>query len=483
MPQILLVEDDQSVQTLLMQTLRAEGWTVNAVTTGEAALRELTTHPLDLLLTDLQLPDFDGVALLEKALAQVPSLSAIVMTGYGTVERAVEAMRAGAVDFIRKPFDMSALVAAVRRVLDSRRKAAHTEAPAAASRAAADEPGLVGVSAAMRTVLEFVRKVADSDSTVLITGESGTGKEVLARALHAHSRRARGPWVPVNCGAIPEALLESELFGHERGAFTGAQQARAGRFEMAHGGTLFLDEIGEMPLALQVKLLRALQERSFERVGGTRAIKVDVRIVAATNADLEAAVKAGRFRKDLYYRLQVIPVEVPPLRQRRDDIPVLIQHFIQQLNARKAAAVAGIDAPAMARLCQHDWPGNVRELENLIERLVVLKRDGTIAMEDLPERLQAARLAEPSAAALPTTLTQQGIDLMSALEQYENQLIIEALNQAGGVTSKAARLLRLNRTTLVEKLKRKKLDARGVAASVDATSVAPPPLDDEPSIV
>lgn len=481
-PQVLIVEDDQAIRSLLASAFKAEGWQVSAVGSGEEALRQLQARSVDVLLTDLQLPDLDGVALIERALDKVPTLATLVMTGYGTVERAVQAMRAGAVDFIRKPFDMSAVVAALRRAMDARRPSSEPAASTSGPRPGETEACLVGESPAMRSILEFIRKVADSDSTVLITGESGTGKEVVARALHAQSRRNRGPWVPVNCGAIPETLLESELFGHERGAFSGAQQARAGRFELAHGGTLFLDEIGEMPVALQVKLLRAIQERSFERVGGTRAVKVDVRIVAATNADLEAAVRAGRFRKDLYYRLHVIPMELPALRHRREDIPPLVSHFIRQLNIRKAARVQGVEPEAMGKLCAYEWPGNVRELENLIERVVVLKRDGMIGCGDLPDTLQGRRGVAESRLPLPVSLTQEGIDLMSELEQYENQLILEALNQANGITSKAARLLRLNRTTLVEKLKRKKLDAKAVGTS-ERQDAVPPCLVNEPSMI
>lgn len=479
---LLIVEDDRAVQTLLTRVLTAEGWDVASVETGEDALRQMRGGRVDLVLTDLQLPDMDGVTLIERALPEDPELAAIVLTGFGTVERAVQAMRAGAVDFIRKPFELAAVVSAVRRAMESRRSRSDGRAAGRGGPEAEQVAGLVGDSPAMRAVMEFVNKVADSDSTVLITGESGTGKEVLARALHARSRRHGGPLVPVNCGAIPEALLESELFGHERGAFSGAHQARAGRFELAHGGTLFLDEIGEMPLGLQVKLLRALQERCFERVGGTRSVKVDVRIIAATNADLEVAVREGRFRKDLFYRLHVIPMVVPPLRQRRTDIPLLVQHFIERLNARKGASVRGLEPEAMARFCDYQWPGNVRELENLIERLVVLKREGTIGVEDLPDVLQGCRPVADPRMPVPAGLSREGIDLMLELEQYENQLILEALSQANGITSKAARLLRLNRTTLVEKLKRKKLDAKSVSGAERSTA-RPDCLVDEPSMI
>ncbi len=480
---VLIVEDDHAIQTLLHRVLESEGWEVAQAATGTDALSHLARQGADLVLTDLQLPDMDGVAVIERMLALDPCLTTIVMTGFGTVERAVEAMRAGAVDFIRKPFDLKLLVAAVNQAVVSQ-PVRRPIPPARAAATGSDRAtGLVGESPAMRALVEFVRKVADSDSTVLIFGESGTGKEVLARTLHAQSRRHREPLVPVNCGAIPETLLESELFGHERGAFSGAHQARAGRFELAHGGTLFLDEIGEMPLPLQVKLLRALQERCFERVGGTRSVKVDVRIIAATNADLDAAVRDGRFRKDLYYRLNVIPITVPSLRQRRSDIPLLVRYFLQRLNSRKGASVLGVDDHAMSCLAQYDWPGNVRELENLIERLVVLKGEGMIEVADLPEVFHGARPAPGPRASVPAALSQEGIDLMMELEQYENHLILKALNQAGGITSKAARLLRLNRTTLVEKLKRKKLDGKATAEQ-DRTMVGTEPYPiDQPSMI
>ncbi|MGH9929031.1 MAG: sigma-54 interaction domain-containing protein, partial [Pyrinomonadaceae bacterium] len=313
----------------------------------------------------------------------------------------------------------------------------------------------VGTSDPIRRVHEFVAKVADCDSTVLIQGESGTGKELIARMLHFNSVRKDCPLVPVNCGAIPESLLESELFGHEKGAFTGATHTRMGRFELAHGGTIFLDEIGELSLGLQVKLLRVLQERSFERVGGTRTIDVDVRIVAATNQDLELAVQQKRFREDLYYRLNVIPVTIPPLRERRSDIPQLANHFLAKLNHGKLTATTDCSPDAMARLMEHHWPGNIRELENMIERLVVLSQSGTIEVSDLPERLQRRPVSAEQTEAHFIPFSDQGVNLSRELEQFENRLIVGALRQANGITSKAAQLLHVNRTTLVEKMKRK----------------------------
>jgi transcriptional regulator with GAF, ATPase, and Fis domain len=311
----------------------------------------------------------------------------------------------------------------------------------------------------MQQVLEFVQKVADSDSTVMIQGESGTGKELVARMLHFNSLRRDRPLVPVNCGAIPENLLESELFGHEKGAFTGATHSRMGRFELANGGTIFLDEIGEMSLPLQVKLLRVLQEREFERVGGNRTIHVDVRIIAATNQDLELQVEERRFRKDLFYRLNVIPILIPPLRERRSDIPLLIEHFLARFNQSKHTDVSGFATDALQCLTEYDWPGNIRELENMIERLVVLKKQGTLTVEDLPPKF-GLRSTAPEFKEQFIRFNDDGINLSREVEQYEKHLIMEALRKANGVTSRAAQLLHLNRTTLVEKLKRKGVDPR-----------------------
>lgn len=322
--------------------------------------------------------------------------------------------------------------------------------------------GLIGSSELMLGLFEFLEKVADSDSTLLVSGESGTGKEVVARGLHVSSPRRNGPFVPVHCGAIPETLLESELFGHERGAFTGATSFRAGRFEMAHKGTIFLDEVADMSPALQVKILRVLQEREFERVGGVKTLKVDVRVVAASNQDLEVAVSEKRFREDLYYRLNVIPVMLPPLRARREDIPLLVEHFMSKLEKRKGKRVDGISPKAMKMLMEYDWPGNVRELENLIERLVILKGGGVIDPFDLPEKFhggmdvmgglfpQASSVNGLSNIKIP----EEGFDLYAMVDKFERDLVLKALRQSNWVKSKAARLLSIKRTTLIEKLKR-----------------------------
>ncbi len=344
---------------------------------------------------------------------------------------------------------------------------------------------VIGESAEMRRVYELIEKVAHSDSTVLIQGESGTGKEVVAKAIHRISPRADKPFIPINCGAIPEALLESELFGHEKGSFTGANNTRLGRFELAHNGTLFFDEVSEMPYPLQVKLLRAVQEREIERIGGTKSIAVNVRILAATNVDLEQAVLEKRFRKDLYYRLNVIPVNLPPLRKRKEDIPILVAHFIEQLNGKRQKRVAGLSQEATDCLLAYSWPGNIRELENIIERVVILKDEGMVTREDLPEKIAQAHPMGHDAAdadgplevvhgagqnggfspsSHPAGMSDQGsgipipdegIDFAQRVEAFENQLIQEALKKANGVKSRAAQLLRLNRTTLVEKLKRR----------------------------
>ena len=314
---------------------------------------------------------------------------------------------------------------------------------------------LIGNSEGIKKVCSLIEKVAETDSTILILGESGTGKELVARTIHYNSHRKNRPLIPINCGAIPESLLESELFGHEKGAFTGASSTRIGRFELADSGSIFLDEIGEMSPALQVKLLRILQQREFERVGGTKTIKVDVRIIAATNIDLEKAVQIGKFREDLYYRINVIPIVIPPLRERIEDILLLAEYFLEYFNRTKKKAIKGFSQEAMNLLINYRWPGNIRELENLIERLVILKGDGIVYPEDLPDKVRIIRFEE---GIIPLTIPDGGINLKDVVEEFENNLIVQALQKAQGVKNRAAQLLSLNRTTLVEKLKKKKLD-------------------------
>ena len=452
---ILVVEDDEGLQNLLRRLLTREGHRVTVVGSGQEAIRVAQEVPVHVLMTDLKLPDIDGVAVLERILQIDSKVIGIMMSGYGSIDCAVKAMKAGAVDFLTKPFENEAVVASITKALEVQRCRHTVQLSRKTVREHYRLKQFVGTSEPIRRVIEFVAKVADCDSTVLIQGESGTGKELVARMLHFHGESKDRPLVPVNCGAIPENLLESELFGHEKGAFTGAVHARIGRFELAHGGTIFLDEIGELSLGLQVKLLRVLQERSFERVGGTRTIDVDVRVIAATNQDLELAVQEKRFREDLYYRLNVIPVTVPPLRERRSDIPQLVHHFLGRLNHGKQVAAVGCSPDAMARLTDYHWPGNIRELENMIERLAVLSQSGTIEVSDLPERLQRRSVTAEPLAPHVISFSDQGVNLSREIEQFENRLIVGALRQANGITSKAAQLLQVNRTTLVEKMKRK----------------------------
>ncbi len=457
---VVIVDDEKGIREFLARLLTEAGYAVTAVADAAAALQVVKETVVQAILIDLWMPGMDGLELLQEISRLDSKIAGIVMTGYGTIEAAVKAMKAGAVDFITKPFDADAALLVIRKALEFQRLRQENLLLRRSVREHYRLQSLVGTSESMQAVLRFIEEVADSDSTVLIQGESGTGKELVARALHFNSMRRDRPFVPVNCAAIPESLLESELFGHEKGAFTGAVGARPGRFEMAHGGTIFLDEVGEMNLSLQVKLLRVLQERCFERVGGTKTIAVDVRIIAATNQDLEQLVQEKRFRQDLYYRLNVIPILLPPLRERQSDIPLLVDHFITRFNRLKRASIQGVEPEAMDYLMRYQWPGNIRELENLIERLVVLKKTGSISKADLPEKILQSLPRPVTTGELLIRFDANGINLMKELELHETRLILEALRQAKGVTSKAAQLLHLNRTTLVEKLKRKGLDPK-----------------------
>ncbi len=457
---ILIVDDDASVRKLLREIFLSDGYELLTAADGPSAIRAFTDTPVHVVVMDLKLPGMDGLEVMQRVAQIDPKIPTVLLTGQGTIDDAVRAMKAGAFDFITKPFKADAIRILVKKAVDYYQLRQENYLLRRAVRDQYRFDQLVGTSDSLRSVLQFVEKVADSDSTILIQGESGTGKELVARTLHFNSFRRDRPLVPVNCGAIPEALLESELFGHEKGAFTGALHTRIGRFEMAHGGTIFLDEVVEMPLPLQVKLLRVLQERCFERVGGTKTISVDVRVIAATNRDLDQAVQERLFRSDLYYRLNVIPVTIPPLRERQADIPLLIDHFVRQFNKTKHTALRGITPDALSHLMAYAWPGNIRELENLIERAVVLKKTGEIDISDLPDKVLQQVTSERRPVVEPTTLSDSGINLMKELEQYENHLIMVALQKAKGITSKAAQLLHVNRTTLVEKLKRKGLDAK-----------------------
>jgi DNA-binding NtrC family response regulator len=455
---LLLVEDETPLREAVAEQLIDRGFAVQQAASGEAALAQLADFAFDIIVTDLRLPGIDGSAVIEAAVGRYPDIIAIVVTGYGTVKDAVEAIKRGASDFVNKPFQIDELLHA----LDSATERRRLKSENAYLRAQLEEryrfEGVVGKGRAMARVFQLLETVAPTNSTILITGETGTGKEVVARAIHHNSPRRLFRFVALNCAAIPETLLEAELFGHVRGAFTGAVGNRQGRLEQAHKGTLFLDEVGTMSMPLQTKLLRVLQEREFERVGDSHTTKVDVRIIAATNSDLARMVAAGQFREDLYYRLNVIPVELPPLRERKEDIPLLVQHFLDKLRAADAATGGLSRGPqtvaqeAMRRLMASSWPGNVRQLENAVERAVAISGGRPqIDVSDLPIEIQQAQEPVlPSSVALPD----EGLDLEAFVAHIERELIQRSLERTGGNKERAARLLSLKRTTLVEKLKR-----------------------------
>jgi two-component system response regulator AtoC len=452
---ILVADDDVLLRTMLRTLLVRAGHTVVEAADGRFAIDELSSHEFDVIVTDLSMPRADGFEVLRRAREVRPKTPVIVLTAEGSVRDCVQAMRAGAFNFLVKPFHPKDLQEIVGQALQTRNGAA-------GSRPRSVDPGrdewrpqvaLIGDSPALKAVVDVIDRIAHTSATVLITGESGTGKEVVARLLHGLSRRIAGPFVAVNCGAIPENLLESELFGHTKGAFTGASEARIGKFLQADGGTLFLDEIGDLPLSMQVKLLRVLQEREVTPVGESHPRQIDVRIIAATNQDLETMVGDKRFRQDLYYRLEVLPVRLPALRERREDIPLLALHFLDVMN-RKLERTVSISEEALMLIKLYGWPGNVREMENLFERLVILNSTGSISVEELPERMRRDR-APLGAVSAATALAQGSVDLPATLSAIEDSLIEQALRRAEGNKTQAAESLGLNRTTLVNKIKRR----------------------------
>ena len=440
---ILVVDDEPAQRELVSGFLRKRGFEVDEAAGGQAALARFTQEPFDLVLTDQRMPDLSGLDLLQRLRAVTPEAAVIVMTAYGTIETAVGAIKAGATDYLSKPINLDELLHRIERVRERQRLLGENRELRAALEERHRVEGIIGDSGRMQEVLSLVRRVAGSDATVLIRGESGTGKELIARAIHHASPRAAGPLVAVSCAALPEGLLESELFGHEKGAFTGAAASRKGRFELADGGSIFLDEIGDLPLHLQVKLLRVLQERQFERVGGTRTIPVDVRVLAATHRNLEALVREGRFRDDLYYRINVVTLLLPPLRERREDLPPLMYHFLTRFAEKNGKTIRGLTREARDALLRYDYPGNVRELENLIERAVVLTRDEVIGKSDLPLTLDE-QTAENDAPA----------GLVAAAEGLERRMIRDALSRAGGVQTRAAELLGISERVLRYKLRK-----------------------------
>ncbi|HKJ84044.1 MAG TPA: sigma-54 dependent transcriptional regulator [Mariprofundaceae bacterium] len=451
---LLVIEDEVELRESLTEILGHIGYHVTAVGTAHAARTALNEGLFDLVLLDVRLPDGDGIGLLQEFRAQEGGLEVMIMTGFADVEVAVNAMRLGAADFLRKPFDMDELLVRVEEVLKKRQLVQEHRVLRQEVQGMQVGEGVVGRCPSMQKVLETVRLAADSDTTILITGESGTGKEVIARTLHELSERAEKPFVPINCGAIPEELLESELFGHVKGAFTGAVKSRPGRFEVANGGTIFLDEIGDMSPKLQVKLLRVLQERCFEPVGSHQPVEVDVRVLAATHRDLEEEIRNGRFREDLYYRLNVIPLHMPPLRARGDDILLLAEHFMQQFNVEKGARIEGVDEETRRMMMRYSWPGNVRELSNLMERLATLKREGVVGVEDLPSKMLSEEERLDRDFDIDVS-EMECVDFNALIEEYENRLLGMALKRCEWNKNQAAKFLSLNRTTLVEKLKKK----------------------------
>ena len=467
---VLIVDDEELYRRALERILVRCGYTITCARDASEAMLVVSAEPIDLVLCDVRMPGISGLELVRQIHDVDADLPCIVMTGYDSVEHSVDALRAGAFWYLHKPFEGSLDVVRrlVEQAIEHRRLRTENRLLQNQLRSRYRFDNVVGQSASLRAVLDLVDKVADSDSTVLITGESGTGKELIARAIHYNSRRAERVMVSLNCGAIPEELLESELFGHVKGAFTNAVAHREGRFAAADGGTIFLDEIGDMSPNLQVKLLRVLQERSFEPVGSSKPIRVDVRVIAATNQNLENAIRRGAFREDLFYRLNVIPIEVPPLRERKEDLPLLVQHFLDRLNSEKARKVEGISAAALDRMLEHDWPGNVRELENLVERMVVLRGEGVLDVSDLPAQFR--RGAASSDATMPN-LGPGGVDFNDVIDRVETKLILQALDKTGWNKNQAARLLGLNRTTLIEKIKKKGLESQAPVA--DPAAPAP----------
>ncbi len=440
---ILVADDEPGMREGVARALRREGFHVISAEDGAAALATLRKAPVDLLIADLRMPGLDGLELLRAVRLLAPETEVIVLSGHGTVEEAVEAMKEGAYDFLTKPFDRAPLVRVVRQALDrhalileNRRLQRRLDDLAGAGE-------IVGTGPAILEVLRLVKQVAPASATVLIQGESGTGKELVARALHRLSPRYQKPFVTVNCAALPETLLESELFGHEKGAFTGAVGRRAGRFEVADGGTLLLDEVGDLSPLAQAKVLRVLQEGEFESLGSSRTVKVDVRLVAATNQDLAGLVATKRFREDLFYRMQVITLTVPPLRERREDIGLLAQHFLRRYTAKNQRTLEGFTEEALARLLEYSWPGNVRELEHTVERAAILARGPFVEVTDLPE---AVAQAEPSARVIP-------IPIGMPLEEVEQRLIVETLKLTKGNKELAAKLLGIASRTIYRKLK------------------------------
>ncbi len=460
MERILVVDDDDRHLMSVATVLKRQNYEVVTAPDGGSGIQELDNSFFDLVLTDLIMPGIGGIDVLNHVIKKHPKTKCIILTGHGTIKSTVEAIKSGAFDYIPKPVTASELLINVEKALKFKNLEEENFRLKKALKKKYSQKNIIGTSPPIQKIFQLIDKVADTDSTVLVSGPSGTGKELVARAIHYDSSRSDKPIVIINCGAIPETLLESELFGHEKGSYTGAHKGRVGRFEMANGGTMFLDEIGEMSPTLQVKLLRVLQDQRFERVGGTKTIHVDVRIIAATNKNLTVAINNGSFREDLYYRLNVIPIKVPSLKQRHSDIPLLINHFLKKFTNYQKHEIEGFSEEAIDALTEYDWPGNIRELENVVKRTIILSENPIMEFEDLPEHIQQKSVV---AQVSDTDSLDEGLSLVEAVKDYERKLILEALEKSEGVKTKAAKLLNIKRTTLVEKIKKQKLPKTATA--------------------
>ncbi|MEW6208058.1 MAG: sigma-54 dependent transcriptional regulator [Acidobacteriota bacterium] len=458
MTKILIIDDEPQIRKILAVLLSERGFDIAEAESGEQAVELAAEFHPAIALIDISLPGIDGLATLKSLLAQRPQIDCIMMTAYGTIRSAVEAMRAGAFDYLTKPFDNDELLLIINRALEMRRLSTEVEDLRAELTARYGFNEIIGISPGLQSVFRAMMKVAPVDATVLIEGESGTGKEMVARAIHRRSPRSTGPFVAVNCGAIPSALFESELFGHERGAFTGAHTSRAGRFEQASGGTLFLDEVGELASDNQVKLLRALEDREVTRLGGRAATKINIRVIAATNVDLRSAINEGRFREDLYWRLNVVRIALPSLRDRREDIPVLIDHFLDRFNRQLGLAVQSISADARRLLAVYDWPGNVRELENALCSAMIMCEGGVVRINDLPSRIRGEAEGHSSRDLTRLSLSEA---TREATEKLERMMILSRLSEMNGNRTATAESLGISRKTLFNKMRQYGLSDEG----------------------
>ena len=456
---VLVVDDDKDMRFFLNEAMARKGYEVETLPDAESALQAIQKQSFDLIMMDVKLPGISGVEALPHIRQHDPSAVVLVMTAFGSRQLALDALRAGAYDFFTKPFKLNEMNIVIDRALEKRRLQQELRKLEEKLRRQYAFENLIGTSGAMRQVYELIQKVVQTDVTVLIYGESGTGKELIAQAIHYHSVRKDKPFVKLNCVAIPEGLLESELFGHEKGSFTGAVSQKIGKFELANTGTILLDEIGDMSLATQAKILRVLQEKEFERVGGTETTRIDVRVIAATNKDLAGAVQNAQFREDLYFRLNVFSIVVPPLRERKEDIPLLVDHFLRQANEQMSRSVAGVSKETMDILMMHHWPGNVRELENCIHRAVVMTDDDIIAPKCLPLHIQ-------SIAASPKYMLPDKVESIdNTLADVERQIIIDTLQTTGGMQSKAARLLGISERSLWHRVKKLDIDVAQIKSA------------------